>query len=107
MAKKLKARKPLESRELTGQRPGAGGRSRTDDLRITSAPLYQLSYTSPLELHLIREPEGGAQGVSFQWLRVEWDRDGGISSWSSFLPVDPDPAPQVCNIACNIVPSSE
>lgn len=33
---------------------GAGNRARTDDLRVTNAPLYQLSYTSMLLLAAIQ-----------------------------------------------------
>ena len=46
----LATREPLQKREsqdsLYLKKNGAGGRNRTPDLRITSALLYRLSYTS-------------------------------------------------------------
>ena len=42
---------------------GAGGRTRTPDLLITNQLLYQLSYTSKLDLSLLPRQMVGATGL--------------------------------------------
>jgi hypothetical protein len=80
---------------------GAGNRNRTYDLRITNAPLYQLSYSGKEPMILRAAPRwrkrdcgvGGPDNVKWQGRRFARRLSGrGLAGGPSILQVFRDPA---------------
>ncbi len=63
--KRFRPRPRLDEPELQGSRNGANRRDRTDDLRITNALLYQLSYVGLKNTRKIPCSGGEGQGNIF------------------------------------------